>query len=285
MGISGIDQAAPDWRKYYIAEKTPDTAFYSHFKAAYQDYRSATAAHADTPSCQLSLGNLSAVFGELYTAKAEQIGMAQDELASFADILNRAYSSNAMSDPKAFLKSLSPAELGVVQKTHLLADTIDIDALSLEGAGNLLLPAGYSLDLNHDYMDEVGAAHMIHFPPRDAPEEFRVAWAKTLAGLDERDAMTYTLTMYTSVIGAHFDGLPHPESDHPTNRIESYQQVVQDALDSIDERRAYMAEGQYERELAFYKRLQSFLPPTQLFSRSNNQVDSHYKAVSAKPTC
>lgn len=93
-------------------------------------------------------------------------------------LLSRAVAENAQADPKTFLASLSPTELDLVRRAHCLADRIDVETLSYEGAYNLLVEPGAGQDLDNNGLTRIGIGNTIAFPPRNAPESFKAAWAK-----------------------------------------------------------------------------------------------------------
>ena len=132
--------------------------------------------------------------------------LSQQEVTAFGQILNQAVGES----PKVFLQSLSKEELTVVQKAHSLAHTINIDALSAEGASNLLAQPDpdFRVDLNNDGLVEIGEAKSFSFPPPNAPKHVKEAWKVATAGLSEMDKATLELRMHTSVYGIQINGQP-----------------------------------------------------------------------------
>lgn len=99
---------------------------------------------------------------------------------TFAEILKKKQESNT--DAKEFLSKLDSKELYELQKVNHLANNINVQALSEEGAENLFLsPIDQykTVDLNNDGIVEVGAAKMVIFPPPNAPENVKAAWKET----------------------------------------------------------------------------------------------------------
>ncbi len=88
-------------------------------------------------------------------------------------------------DAKGFLQSLSNSQMQTIQKFHSLADSINVDSLSKEGAANLLQKPYEKLDLNGDGMYEVGAATTGSIVPHDADEEFKTALYEGLKELKD----------------------------------------------------------------------------------------------------
>lgn len=136
------------------------------------------------------------------------------DISGFADILRLANEKNGSA--KDFLRTLSPDELRLVQRAKSLADPIQIDSLSTEGAENLLSqPDGSDLvDLNNDGIIEDGAAKTFRFPPVNAPASVKAAWEKATAGLSEFDRARLELTMHDMVYGLNA-GIPGVEQKTP----------------------------------------------------------------------
>lgn len=99
---------------------------------------------------------------------------------TFAEILNKKRESNT--DAKDFLTKLDSKELYELQKSNHLADKINVQTLSEEGAENLFLAPidqNKTVDLNNDGIVEIGAAKMVIFPPPNASENVKAAWKET----------------------------------------------------------------------------------------------------------
>lgn len=98
--------------------------------------------------------------------------------------------SVARGGAKGFLAGLTAQDLTLLQQARGLADTINVASLSEEGAANLLLGRDMQVDLNNDGIVEVGAGRMMTFPPLNAPQAAKDAWAAATAGMSERDRMS-----------------------------------------------------------------------------------------------
>ncbi|GLX76988.1 hypothetical protein tinsulaeT_03280 [Thalassotalea insulae] len=131
-----------------------------------------------------------------------------NEISNFSAILEKVSVNHGSS--KDFLKSLSYEELKLVQKANSLAENIDVDSLSTEGAQNLLAhPDGSDrVDLNNDGIVEVGLAKTIQFPPVNAPKHVKEAWEKATEGMAEMDAMLLQFSMHTVMYGIDIEGFP-----------------------------------------------------------------------------
>lgn len=239
----------------HMYSPAPEAGFFDAFQTAFAELtQTATStAEADGSGCRVSLAD---VLGATQTEMADIRGVSEADQLEYATILNEAYSTGAMDDPNAYLQSLSTSELDVVRRIRCLADTIHPAAISEEGAANLLLPEGYSVDLNRDNIDEVGAAKTLHFPPRDAPEAFQDAWFQATQGLVGMDYALHAMTFICSFVPPGSGGAPSPL---PTNRLDSYQTIVDNYLSMLDRCRGMLPDGQYSRDYPFFSTLKELL--------------------------
>jgi hypothetical protein len=261
MSIAVIaEQLTPSQRMVF--RQTPDAGFFADFKRAYADYAAAAAEVAGDGADAAKAGEaeqlLNGLLGQVHMELGARRGTSAADEANYAAILDRAYSAGGMTEPARFLQSLSPQELGVVQRIHGLAEPIDAASVSREGAYNLLLPEGYSADFNGDDVIEVGAARTLRFPPADAPAAFLDAWAGATRGMGEMDIATYGLVMFTSMHTLGIDDAPIQRTA-AADRVDSYRAVVDNYLAMLDRLRGSLAPGQYERDQAFFSRLQALL--------------------------
>jgi hypothetical protein len=241
-------------RWHYPTTRTPDDSFFRDYQSAY----AANIAVAGADSVSIQATPLQNVLGREHVERRSMAGVSIEAQASFATVLNKAYAGNAMTDPQKFLQSLSMQEMEAVRINHGLADSIDAGQLSKEGASNLLLPAGYSVDLNDDGLEEVGAARIMHFPPRDAPADFVAKWQEITADMDPVDEMMYSFEMHTAIFGFHIEGQkppPHLASD----KMESYRAAITNLLENIEMSKHLNTSEWYERSKAFYSHLQTLL--------------------------
>jgi hypothetical protein len=258
MSIASItDKLSPVQRLMF--RQAPDAGFFQAYTSAYARYQEAVAA-AESPETVSSPaeGLLADLLGQTHIELSRRRGVSPADQTAYADILDRAYSSGAMLDPAGFLKGLSREELAVVQRNHSLADPIDPAVLSREGAYNLLLPEGYGVDFNHDDLIETGIGRTIQFPPADAPEKFVNAWFSATQGMSEMDAASYGLAMFTGMHNIPIGDQPL-QRILPTDAMASYRQVVANFLDMLERLKGSLPAGQYERDTAFFGRLQDLL--------------------------
>lgn len=257
---ASIDNLSPVQRLMY--RQAPDAGFFQAFTAAYAGYGEAAGAatQATGPAGTASAADrlLADLLGQTHAELSRRRGVGAEDQAAYADILNRAYTSGGMLDPVGFLNELSREELAVVQRNHCLADPIQPAGLSREGAYNLLLPEGYAVDFNHDDLVETGAGRSIQFPPADAPAEFVDAWFKATRDMSEMDAASYGLALFTGMHTIPVDGQPMRRT-LDAGSMGSYRKVVAGYLDMLENFKGQLAEGQYERDKAFFGRLQDLL--------------------------
>jgi hypothetical protein len=234
--------------------ETPDSSFYETYQAAFKTQSDNGSNGAAVPTTK----SLEDILGTTHTELSALRGVNQECQATYAAVLEKAYSSGGMQDARGFLGSLSAQELDAVRLNHCLAAPINTAELSEEGAENLLLPEGYSVDLNHDGIDEVGAARTASFPPKDAPAEFKEAWFQATADMDPGMMMTYGLMMHDAVYGMQINGQSQG-SLYAADNVDSYRSIISNYLASLEENKGFLADGQYERDKAFFSKLQALL--------------------------
>lgn len=115
---------------------------------------------------------------------------------TYLDVARKAESSGGFADPLAFVRTLNGHELQALQTTNSLGNSIDTASLTEEGALNLLLPRTMARDLDSDGMTIVGKANTIVFPPGDAPQAVKDAWAKTTEGMDFATKLHLQMSMH-----------------------------------------------------------------------------------------
>lgn len=204
-----------------------------------------------------SLSGLTADYQEWRTGYernvfADRRQAVDSQSGPYLALLEKASAGNAMADPKAFLKSLSASELQTLQTIHSLADPINPDGLTDEGAQNLILPPNRAEDVDHDGFNMVGLAKTWQFPPSDAPESVRQAWKAATKDLSGSDLMILTgsfLPLTAGVINGGSAYIP-PDAD--------YQAITADVLAGAKEARRYDQSWQVphrDRQIALLERL------------------------------
>ena len=112
----------------------------------------------------------------------------------FEEIYEKAKNADLKLDTaKEFLGSLSRDELRVLQKFDGLADSINVDNVSAEGAYNLLVHDYEEYDFNNDGSVEVGIGKQLATIPQHMDDEAKRTWVKTMNAMG--DDLTSVLTM------------------------------------------------------------------------------------------
>ncbi len=129
----------------------------------------------------------------------------------FEAIFNKAQDADIkLSNAKDFLHSLSPAELTTLQKYSGLADKINIDSLSNEGAYNLVMHDNQQFDFNNDGVAEVGAAKRMLAVPINMPQDVQDAYVSAMNSLSDKDRMTaMILTLDTAHLNSVINNKPY----------------------------------------------------------------------------
>ncbi|TWU22881.1 hypothetical protein Pla52o_24130 [Novipirellula galeiformis] len=189
----------------------------------------------------------------------------------FGDLAVRAYQSGAYAEPKAFLNSLSESELKTVQNVHWLAEPIDVDSLSDEGAINLLIPPPAQVDMNRDGFTQSGVGMGFRFPDSTTPAKVAEAWEAATAGMSWGERSLYELQMKLPVLFANFHlddqgAYSHhyepgdPEFVNPMMADDySYGTVPRDYLAYLEAYKTQIDPLRYAQDKAFWSDFQSRL--------------------------
>lgn len=145
-------------------------------------------------------------FSERSMSLLQARNLSQSNITQFSEILTKAKDSGQSA--KAFLQTLSPQEMEIVQKANSLVDSIEIGQLSAEGAQNLLTQPDNSgkVDLNNDSIVEVGIAKTIVFPPVNAPNFVKKAYEEATKGKEGIDLFSLELRMHLEIYGFNLGG-------------------------------------------------------------------------------
>ena len=227
----------------------PDDCFFDAFLSRFDAWQS--------PEGERTRG-VDKVLGATHTEMQNRRNVCESDRERYAQILDEAYSGTGMDNPVAFLKGLSESDLEIVRRTHALADSIDPNALTREGAYNLLLPEGYKVDFNGDGISEVGISRICIFPPLDAPESFKNAWLAATRDMSEKDYFTYELVLWGALHPIDARTMQTVEGA-PTEAESSYSRILKELLESNERFRGFLAPGQYERDKGFYNKLLDLL--------------------------
>ena len=142
---------------------------------------------------------------------ADRQQAVESQSSTYLSVLEKAAAQNGLSDPKAFLKSLSPQERHALQTIHSLADPIDPGGLTEEGAQNLILPPNRAEDVDRDGFNMVGLAKMWQFPPNNAPDSVKEAWKTATKDLNGNDLLLMTSFMPLVIPGVNNGSAYIPE--------------------------------------------------------------------------
>tara|TARA_R110002049_G_scaffold182485_2_gene350363 strand:- start:104281 stop:105273 length:993 start_codon:yes stop_codon:yes gene_type:complete len=195
----------------------------------------------------------------------------QDLGESFGGILQKAYDANAYVDPKSFLKGLSASELKSVQNTHWLADPINVDSLTEEGALNLLIPSAAQVDLNHDGLTQSGLSYGIRFPDSLTPPDVAAAWEEVTDGMAPMEVALFELRMKLPVLTSNIvldaDGRflhqrspGDPDFVNPMNAEDySFIQVTKDWIGHLEYLKNQIEPERFARDMDFWQRFQGSL--------------------------
>lgn len=189
---------------------------------------------------------------------------SQDLNTGYGQILVRAYNEGGYLDPKGFLSGLSEEDLEIIQHVSRLVDPINPNAITDEGALNLLIPMPAQVDANNDGLTQVGKGNSIRFPDSRTPEAVVNAWNETTADMPPAEKMMYELRMKLSVITANiivddngqFVRQREPGDADWVNPMAtdnySYQDLAQQYLDYLDYFKNQIPPDQYEKDTAFW---------------------------------
>lgn len=177
-------------------------------------------------------------------------------IQQFKEILARADTANAQANPKAFLNSLSATEMEVLRKVHSLADTIDVSSLNNEGAANLLVQPGSAEDLDNNGLTSIGAANLLTFPPRNAPESFKAAWAAATEGKSFADIPTHMIFAVGLANIGREPGDPNWRNPYADPNYD-YRGAVSSIMSSLKYEYAHnmIPEKQFRHDMDFYDSL------------------------------
>jgi hypothetical protein len=145
----------------------------------------------------------------------------------FEEIYNQAQDADIkLKNAKDFLQNLSDEQLHTLQKYSGLAEAIDVDAISAEGAYNLLMHDNQQYDFNSDGVAEVGISKHMLPVPTTMPVDVRDAYIKAMNSLDDRDKlMSMMLTFDMGRLQSQLDGTPYkPQAvdyDYLSSRVDS----------------------------------------------------------------
>lgn len=151
---------------------------------------------------------------------------------AFEEIYTKAQSQDInLKNAQEFLQNLSNSELTTLQKYSGLADPINANTLSAEGAYNLLMHDKEQYDFNGDGVAEVGKAKNLLPVPINMPSDVRDAYISALNSLEGKDRL---MAMTLSIDVAHLNSTLNNTPYTPTKMDYEYLQPrVQNILHPI----------------------------------------------------
>jgi hypothetical protein len=175
----------------------------------------------------------------------------KQDIGNFSDILKDRLNSQLKG--KDYLETLSDDDLSILQKEHHLANKINVDSLSEEGAENLLVADGDTrnyVDLNNDGLTEIGEAKMIVFPPPNAPDSVKDAWDKTSANLSADEKMNVMDNFLAEQLCANAHAMPDgtfriTKPGEPgyksifTSSAEDFSNIISNMISNISKNKSY----------------------------------------------
>lgn len=190
-------------------------------------------------------------------------GVSQDEMQSFQEIMKKAQEEGGYEKPKEFLQSLSKEDMKLIQKIHCLADPIEIETLSFEGAHNLLLTHSAAKDVDDNRVVEIGAGKTLPFPPANAPDNVKKAWDEAVKGMSLRErmmaeAMFWSIELAENVktdSTGRITGFYSPNDPEYKNIYSqpgfTYQGLINKYVEYLDIAKSQMSSQSYKEKMEF----------------------------------
>lgn len=153
-----------------------------------------------------------------------------------------------LSNAKEFLQGLSSKEVKILQKYSGLADSVNVDTLSAEGAYNLLLHDKEQYDFNGDGVAEVGIGKHMLPVPINMPTDVRDAYISAMNSLSGKDRlMSSMLTMDPARLASRLNNEPYSATRMDYNYLKT---AVDNALNPTGG--AFTSEGTKESIRTFW---------------------------------
>ncbi|MEQ8318630.1 MAG: hypothetical protein RH946_00085 [Rhodospirillales bacterium] len=184
------------------------------------------------------------------------------DLEGYKGVLEQFYSDPANSDdPVAFLKNLSDEGIELLKRAQSLpaGAQIDVDGLNREEALNFILPHSRKVDLDNDGLVEgANGGKGFMFPPVNASQAVKDAWADATKDMSESDKMLLTGRFFFMAFSAnlHVDEngkVTRTEPDEPGWRNVfaeddfSYSEAIDRLKEGNEFNRPYNSPEIYER--------------------------------------
>lgn len=134
-------------------------------------------------------------------------GVDQAGVEGYKDILGAFYADpENRNDPVSFLKNLSSEGISLLKQAQSLpaGASINVDSLNKEEALNFILPQSAQVDLNDDgLIANANGGKGFVFPPPNAPQNVKDAWADATNGLSDSDKFLLSGKFMFSLISAN----------------------------------------------------------------------------------
>lgn len=177
------------------------------------------------------------------------------EQDSFASILEKTRSISPQ-QAKETLQALSVAERELLEQVHFgsaLHSSLDtpaqIDALSDEGAYNLLVQPHSYVDIDRDGITDVGKGKTLIFPPSDSSREVKDAWDAATEGLTPLQKATQEMKMHVRLFGIAHDGVSSSNQG-----AAGYADAIEHQLSFLEQTRGQIPAEVYVRDKDFLER-------------------------------
>lgn len=210
----------------------------------------------------------------LWTPKDAELmnrrGITDEDRERYRDILEAFHANPAnRENPQGFLSSLSKEDLSLLADVRSWGAMSKLDPATMnkEEATNFILPDTLQVDLNDDGLVAVGnGGRTWRFPPPNAPQAAKDAWAAATAGIPEIDRMMLELSFMPLNIKIDANGKPvsvepgSPEWKNPyADAGFSYQKLVMDKIESLEFSRRYNDSATIDRMIAQLNRFSTEL--------------------------
>lgn len=214
------------------------------------------ASFAADPSTQSSSPDVVVTLSSKALDLMQRRQISAENAEQFKDILAKASAANAQANPKAFLNDLSSSDMEVLRQVHCLADSITISTLTHEGAANLLVQPGSEQDLDNNGLTSVGAGNSITFPPSNAPESFKAAWAAASEGMSPLDIPPHMIFAVSLANIGLEPGDPNWRNPYADPGFD-YKSAVSNSIDALkfSYERGGISTERFQNSMDFYTRL------------------------------
>ena len=197
--------------------------------------------------------------------------LSSEEARAYEHLLTEfAASQRRGEDPVDFLKTLSGEGLDLLKKAHSFPASMQVDLAGMdrESAINFVVPDSRQVVLNNDgFTSSANGALSFRFPPVNAPQSVKDAWAEATAGLSEKDVLLFQGSFLPLMIEDNVTrdsagnpvGLRGPDDPGYHNPFAepgfSYAGMVEDRLASLEHFKAHYSSEQYDWQKGLLTRL------------------------------